>query len=75
MNPVITAQAHQLAAYLKANEDTKAHLFLEQTHLPYDVQDLIFAALSSLPKLNDDIIEQILEAYATDTSFDERILH
>jgi hypothetical protein len=48
---------------------------LEQSHLPYDVQDLIFAALSGIQKLDDAIIEEVLEAYAMDTSFDERILH
>lgn len=75
MNPVITAQAIELCKFLSANDATKAHLFLEQSHLPYDVQDLILAALSGLQKLDDKIIEEILEAYCEISSFDERLLH
>lgn len=75
MNPVISAQATVLCKLLKSHEGMKASMFLEQTHLPYDVQDLIMAALASIKKLDDEIIEEVLELYCADTSFDERILH
>ncbi len=75
MNPVISAQAHQLNHYLQSHDATKAHLFLEKSHLPYDVQDLILAALSSLPRLNDALVEEVLENYSSVSSFDERLLH
>lgn len=75
MNPVISAQAIELCKFLSANEAMKANLFMEQSHLPYDVQDLILAALRGLEKLDDKIIEEILEAYCQCSSFDERLLH
>lgn len=75
MNPVITAQAIEVLRLIRANEAMRAHLFLEQTHLPYDVQDLIFAALNSLPKLDNDIAEEVIEFYTTQNSFGERLLH
>lgn len=75
MNPVITAQAVELSKFLSANDAIKAHLFMEQTHLPYDVQDLILAALAGLPKLDGKIIEEILEDFCEISSFDERLLH
>lgn len=75
MNPVISAQAIELCKFIAANEAIKAHLFMEQSHLPYDVQDLILAALSGLQKLDGKVIEEILEAYCQCSSFDERLLH
>lgn len=75
MNPVIQAQAIQLGRLLKAHQDTKAHLFLEQTHLPFDVQDLILAATRNLAKYDENMLEEIIECYASISSFDERILH
>lgn len=75
MNPVIHAQAHQLQRLMKFSDAMHAHLFLEQTHLPYDVQDLILTALRSLQKMDEESILAVLEMYACDTSFSERILH
>lgn len=75
MNPVISAQAHSLSELLKANETTKAQFLLEQSHLPYDVQDLIFAAVSGLGKLEDELLAQILEECVSSSSFDERLNH
>ncbi|MBE1299659.1 MAG: hypothetical protein GJ680_07105 [Alteromonadaceae bacterium] len=75
MNPVIEAQAVQLVRLLKAHQATKAHLFLEQTHLPYDVQDLILAATRHLSKYDEHMLEEIIECYASTSSFDERLLH
>lgn len=75
MNPVISAQATVLCQLLQSRQAVKASMFMEQTHLPYDVQDLILAALSSIQPLNDSIIEEVLEFYCEQSSFDERILH
>jgi hypothetical protein len=75
MNPVISAQATVLCKLLKSHEATQACMFLEQTHIPYDVQDLVLAALASINKLDDQIIEEVLELYCAESSFHERILH
>lgn len=75
MNPVISAQAHTLTGLIKAQEMVKAQFLLEQSHLPYDVQDLIFAALAGLPKINDDLIAMVLEECVSTSSFDERLCH
>ena len=75
MNPVISAQATVLCKLLKAREATSASMFMEQTHLPFDVQDLVLAALSSIEKLDDEIIEEVLELCCAESGFNERILH
>ena len=75
MNPVISAQAAVLCKLLKAREATSASMFMEQTHLPYDVQDLVLAALSSIEKLDDEIVEEVLEVCCSECYFDERMLH
>lgn len=75
MNPVISAQATVLQELLTNSQAMKASMFMDQTNLPYDVQDLIMAALASIENLNADIIEQVLESYCTESSFDERMLH
>lgn len=75
MNPVISAQAHSLTELLNAREKEKARFLLEQSHLPYDVQDLIFAAVSGLSQLEDELLEQILEECVCSSSFDERLTH
>lgn len=75
MNPVISAQATVLQDLLTKSQAMKASMFMDQTHLPYDVQDLIMAALNSLERLDADVIEQVLESYCAESSFDERMLH
>lgn len=73
MNPVIHCQANTLLAL--CHDPMRAHLFLESTHLPYDVQDLIFAAMSNVKKLDHEMLVAILEHYVSVSSFDERLLH
>jgi len=73
MNPVIQCQANILLALSK--KPMQAHLFLESTHLPYDVQDLIFAAMDNVKKLDHEMLVDILEHYVSISSFDERLLH
>lgn len=75
MNPVITAQATVLRELLNTSQAMKASMFMEQTQMPYDVQDLIMAALGSIEQLDSGIIEQVLEAYCAQSSFHERMLH
>lgn len=75
MNPVISAQATEILRLIKTKDAMQAHMFLEQSHLPFDVQDLIFAALNSLPKLDNEIAEEVIEFYTSQNSFNERLLH
>lgn len=75
MNPVYSSQAPELMALMDEGEATRALMYLEMSHLPYDVQDLIFAALQTEKHLNLELVESVLESYCSLSSFDERLLH
>lgn len=73
MNSVIHCQARQLLAL--HHDHMQAHLFLERTQIPYDVQDLIFAAIASVRNIDGEMVEAILEHYVCLSSFDDKMRH
>ena len=58
-------QARCLNQMMDANNDTQAHLYLEQLLLfPVDIQDRIIEEISHLNNCNSDSIASILDHYS-----------
>jgi len=58
-------QARRLHKIIDANNETQAHLYLEQLLLfPVDIQDKIIDDISNLPHCNSDAVANILGHYS-----------
>ena len=58
-------QASRLKQMVDANNDTQAHLYMEQLLLfPVDIQDRIIEDISNLPQCNSNAIANILGHYS-----------
>jgi hypothetical protein len=59
-------QALRLKKMIDANNETQAHLYMEQLLLfPVDVQDKIIEDISHLPHCSSDAVAHILGHYST----------
>jgi len=57
--------AVKLSKYVKENNDTQAHLYLEQLMLfPVDIQDKIIEEISQLPHCSNDAVASIIHQYS-----------
>lgn len=64
MSAIWKNHARRLAEYIDNNQDTKAHLYLEQLMLfPVDIQDKIIEDISQLNHCNNDAIASIISHY------------
>ena len=58
-------QARHLKQLIDANNETQAHLYMEQLLLfPLDIQDRIIEDISHLPRCNSDAVANILGHYS-----------
>jgi len=65
MSAAFRHQARHLNQMIDANNDTKAHMYLEQLLLfPVDIQDRIIDEISHLSDCNSDSITDILGHYS-----------
>ena len=64
MSAIWINHANRLAEYINANNETQAHLYLEQLMLfPVDVQDKIIEDISRLSHCSNDAISNIISKY------------
>jgi len=66
------AQEHH--KFINANDDLKAHLYLEQMQVPVDIQDKILNAIHRLKSINSDKILIIIE-HCSKNQVSEKLLH
>jgi hypothetical protein len=65
MSAIFKYQARCLQQMFDANNDTQAHMYLEQLLLfPVDIQDRIIEEISHLSNCNSDSIAKILGHYS-----------
>jgi hypothetical protein len=61
MSAIFSYQAQRLNEMLDSNNDTQAHIYLEQLLLfPVDIQDKIIEDISSLKNCTSDAIARII---------------
>ncbi|MEW6992550.1 hypothetical protein AADZ91_17935 [Colwelliaceae bacterium 6441] len=64
MSAIWINHAQRLAEFINANNETQAHLYLEQLMLfPVDIQDKIIEDISRLTHCNSDAIAGIISKY------------
>lgn len=65
MSSVWTNQANDLAQFLDNNNETQAHMYLEQLMLfPVDIQDKIIEEISHLVQCSSEDIARIITHYS-----------
>lgn len=68
MGTIWDHHAKHLGELVNANEELKAHLYLEQLMLfPVNIQDKIINEVSNLPKCNNEKIAEIISYYSFNT--------
>ncbi|GLX80518.1 hypothetical protein tinsulaeT_38580 [Thalassotalea insulae] len=73
MSAIWKNHANRIAEFLNNNNETQAHLYLEQLMLfPVDVQDKIIEDISQLTHCSSDAISNIISRY---TMFERHHLH
>lgn len=64
MSAIWRSHASRLAALMADNNETQAHLYLEQLMLfPVDIQDKIIEDISHLSNCNNESISDIISSY------------
>lgn len=65
MSAIWKNHAMRLANMINCNNETQAHLYLEQLMLfPVDVQDKIIEEISSLTRCNNEAVADIIGRYS-----------
>ncbi len=65
MNAIWNSHAENLSKYLDCNNETQAHLYLEQLMLfPVDIQDKIIEEISNLGQCNKEAIANVINHYS-----------
>jgi hypothetical protein len=65
MDVIWKSHATKLMEYINSNQETQAHLFLEQLMLfPFDVQDKIIEDISQLKRCSSDSVAKIIHHYS-----------
>ncbi len=73
MSAIWKNHANRIAEFMNNNNETQAHLYLEQLMLfPVDVQDKIIEDISQLTHCSSDAISSIISRY---TMFERQHLH
>jgi hypothetical protein len=65
MSAIWSNHANHLTKLINNNNETQAHLYLEQLMLfPVDVQDKIIEDISQLDQCNNDAVSNIIKHYS-----------
>jgi len=65
MSAIWKNHASRLAEFINNNNETQAHLYLEQLMLfPVDIQDKIIEDISQLQHCNNDAVSSIIGKYS-----------
>lgn len=66
MSAIWKNHAMHLADMMNGNNETQAHLYLEQLMLfPVDIQDKIIEEISNLSQCNSDAVASIISQYSS----------